>query len=66
MTKSTALMIDCRRTKHPALRGHFACSCAAFSAVNVCDPTLLSSSHTVLLVLGVGGEVGGELGWGHD
>lgn len=49
------LMIDSRRTKHPALSGHFACSCTAFSAVNVCGPAILSKSHTVILAL-CGGE----------
>lgn len=58
--KSAVLMIDSERTEHPALSGHFARSCAAFSAVNVCDPTILSNSHTVLLAPeGVGGLEGG-------
>lgn len=62
MAKSAALMIDSERTEHPALSGHFARSRAAFSAVNVCDPTILSNSHTVLLALE---GVGGLGGWGH-
>lgn len=59
ITKCAALMIDSWRTKHPALSGHFACSCAAFSAINVCGPTIPSNSHTVLLALGV--RVGSRL-----
>lgn len=60
--KSAALMIDSRHTEHPGLSGHFACTCSAFSAVNVCGSTILKS-HTVLLA--PMGE-GGRLGWGRD
>lgn len=58
ITKSVALMIDSRHTEHPGLSGHSACTCSACSAVNVCGPTSLFKSHTVLLTLtGVGGKV---------